>query len=208
MAYSMKEEKRQIRAKYKPLRRALDPAWKQAADEAIRKRVESLPSYQRAACLLCYVSLSDEIDTTVLIRHALDAGKTVCVPVSIEETHTVDFYRIRSLDELRPGTYGVLEPDPGQAEKMTDFPRPAVCVVPGLVFDREGYRLGYGKGYYDRFLQRFGGVKIGVCYQQFVLDLLPHGYFDRPVDWLISNESKIRIDRGERKGKHGQKQKV
>ena len=187
----MKALKQEIRAEYKKKRREIPADLKQKYDCAIRKRIEGLPCYRRAECLLCYVSLPDEVDTFRLIENALAAGKMVCVPVSLEETHTVDFYQIHSLDELEPGTYGVLEPVPGRAKKITVFPRPAVCVVPGLVFDKEGYRLGYGKGYYDRFLQKFGGVKIGVCYRELMVDLLPHGYYDRPVSWLVCEDGEV-----------------
>ena len=193
MASSMKAIKQELRARFKPLRRAIPAERKAEYDKAILERIRALPCYQRAACLLCYVSLPDEVDTFALIRSALADGKMVCVPVSLEETHTVDFYEIHSPEELEPGTYGVLEPVTEKAKKIISFPRPTVCLVPGLVFDKEGYRLGYGKGYYDRFLQRFGGVKIGVCYSEMSVDLLPHGYHDRPVDWLIHEDSSTKI---------------
>ncbi len=208
MASSMKALKQKIRAEYKAKRREIPADRKRWNDRKIRERVEALPSYKRAACLLCYVSLPDEVDTFALIENALSQGKMVCVPVSLEETHTVDFYRIRSLEELEPGTYGVLEPAPGKAEKITKFPRPAVCIVPGLVFDREGFRLGYGKGYYDRFLQRFRGVKIGVCYRELITELLPHGYYDRPVDWLVSEGGAKKISRDERMKRRGGQKKA
>ena len=204
----MKAVKQEIRAEYKKKRRSIPAETKQRYDRAIRERIEALPCYRRAACLLCYVSLSDEVDTFGLIEDALAEGKMVCVPVSLEETHTVDFYQINSLDELEPGTYGVLEPVPGKAKKITAFPRPAVCIVPGLVFDQEGFRLGYGKGYYDRFLQRFRGVKIGVCYRELMVELLPHGYYDRPVDWLVSEGSAKRLTHDERMMRRGGQQKA
>ncbi len=208
MASSMKAVKQEIRANFKKKRREIPVDKKRENDRAIRERIESLPAYRRAACLLCYVSLPDEVDTLALIEDALTEGKMVCVPVSLEETHTVDFYQITSLDELKPGTYGVLEPVPGKAKKVTWFPRPSVCIVPGLVFDREGFRLGYGKGYYDRFLQRFRGVKIGVCYKELTVELLPHGYYDRPVDWLISEDGAKKITHNERMIRRGGQQKA
>lgn len=204
----MKTLKQEIRAKFKKKRREIPADVKRERDRAIRERIQSLPAYRRAVCLLCYVSLPDEVDTMILIEEALADGKMVCVPVSIEETHTVDFYQINSLNDLEPGTYGVLEPVPGKAKKITWFPKPSVCIVPGLVFDEEGFRLGYGKGYYDRFLQRFRGVKIGVCYRELMVELLPHGYYDRPVNWLVNENGAQRIKLDERMIKRGGQQKA
>ena len=92
---------------------------------------------------------------------------------------------IRSLDDLEKGTFGVLEPKHKQCKLVTDLSH-GFCIVPGLCFDAKGYRLGYGKGYYDRFLSEFKGVTVGICYTSCVQYGLPHGYFDRPVDILVT----------------------
>lgn len=207
MASTMKALKQEIRAEYKQKRRAIPPDVKEMRDEAIRAALEAMPVYQKAPWLLCYVSLADEVDTKRLIEDALAAGKRVCVPISLPETYTVDFYEIRSLEELVPGTYGVLEPDPKRSRKVTFFPRSAVCIVPGLVFDAEGFRLGYGKGYYDRFLQQYHGVKIGICYEEMTVKLLPHGYYDRPVHWLVHETGIRRVPKNERMRRRGGRQK-
>ena len=80
--------------------------------------------------------------------------------------HTeMEFYEIHSLFELQPGTFGVLEPVP-ENSRLVQEETEGLCIVPGLSFDAEGYRLGYGKGYYDRFLSRFSGTTAGVCYKR------------------------------------------
>lgn len=194
----MKLLKQEIRAQYRLRRREIPPEKKNTMDAAVFERIISMPVYRKAGLLLCYVSTAEEVETQNLIRHALENGKRVCVPLSLTETHTVEFHEIHSLEELMPGTYGVLEPKRGVSTPVTYYPYGTVCIVPGLVFDEEGYRLGYGKGYYDRFLQRFRGVKIGICYREFITRLLPHGYYDRPVNWLVDETMTRKIARNER----------
>ena len=99
----------------------------------------------------------------------------------------MEFFFINSLDELQPGAFGVLEPDPSIHEKLADLSS-GLCLVPAFSYDWQGYRLGYGKGYYDRFLSRFGGDIIGICYSDCVQRSLPHGRFDRPVDLLVTEK--------------------
>lgn len=208
MTSNMKLLKQEIRAEYKKKRRAIPPEVKAERDRKIFDFVLQMPAYQKAQALFCYVSLPDEVDTIPLLLDALSKGKQVCVPVSLPETCTVDFYEIHSLDDLRPGTYGVLEPDPLRCKKITSFSRNSICIVPGLVFDEEGFRLGYGKGYYDRFLQKYCGTRVGVCYREMRVKLLPHGYYDRPVHWLVSEDEikRIRIVQGRNQGGRKQKQ--
>ena len=105
----------------------------------------------------------------------------------------MEFYYLRSFDEdLESGAFGVLEPKIGRCEKMTDFSN-SICIVPGLAFDNEGYRLGYGKGYYDRFLCNYPGVKIGICYASCVKRELPHGFYDVPVGILVTDRYLHRV---------------
>ena len=79
------------------------------------------------------------------------------------------------------------EPDPEKQPVLREF-SDSVCVLPGLGFDLEGYRLGYGKGYYDRFLSKYPGTNLGVCYNVCLKPLLPHGRYDRMVDVLVTEK--------------------
>jgi len=199
MQFSVKEQKRILREQYQRKRREIISEEKRHRDDKIRERLEKMPLYRDSSFLLCYVSLKDEVDTKGLIRNALTAGKKVCVPLSDRETCTLGFYEISSLGELAPGAYGVLEPAPKTAVKVMKFPASSVCVVPGMVFDRDGYRLGYGKGYYDRFLSEFRGIKIGLCYSDMILGHLPLDVYDCPVDWLVTEKEFIQTNIGERR---------
>ena len=86
--------------------------------------------------------------------------------------------------------FGVLEPEP-VADNLYNESDGGLCIVPAFSYDWRGYRLGYGKGYYDRFLSRFEGNMVGICYSECVQRSLPHGRYDRPVELLVT-ESYLR----------------
>ena len=183
---NIKAIKIQLRSQMKKQRANLEPAKKQELDRRIRERLFSLWQDKSCKQLLVYVSKEIEVDTLKLIEAALRDGKRVAVPRCITQDTQMEFYYIRSMQDLEKGTFGVWEPIPAKCEKVEDF-RHALCIVPGLSFDAQGYRLGYGKGYYDRFLNGFDGVTAGICYSMCVKWELPHGYFDKPVDLLVTD---------------------
>ena len=183
----IRAEKDALRRQMKEFRRQMPAPVKQKKDAAIRRAVESLREYQSCQTLLTFVSSAIEVDTRALIAEALQSGKRVAVPYCIDGTRQMEFYYIRSMDDLAPRTFGVLEPVVQQCEKMED-PAGSICIVPGLAFDWHGFRLGYGKGYYDRFLSGYAGLKIGIVYEGCLRQRLPHGYYDVPVDLLITEK--------------------
>lgn len=176
-----------LRAKYRGLREAMPEDVKTRRDRQMLRQIRRLWQYRKNAVLLTYVSTPIEVDTRNLIRQALADGKKVAVPRCVPGTRSMEFFFINSLDELQPGAFGVLEPDPSIHEKLADLSS-GLCLVPAFSYDWQGYRLGYGKGYYDRFLSRFGGDIIGICYSDCVQRSLPHGRFDRPVDLLVTEK--------------------
>ncbi|MEG2597572.1 MAG: 5-formyltetrahydrofolate cyclo-ligase, partial [Oscillospiraceae bacterium] len=106
-----------------------------------------------------------------------------CTPGKID----MKFYVIDSFNRLTAGAFGVLEPSPAQCAELRDF-KGSVCVLPGLGFDLQGFRLGYGKGYYDRFLSKYTGKNIGVCYNVCLKTLLPHGRYDKMINILVTEK--------------------
>lgn len=179
--------KSELRARFKEVRAAMPPEKKAQKDQAILKCALSLPEYKNCRTLLCYVSTDREIDTKKLITQAISDGKTVAVPYCIDGTRNMDFYRISSIDDLVPRTFGVLEPVPEKSGRIEEFSS-AVCVLPGLAYDLMGFRLGYGGGYYDRFLSReFTGRTIGLCYSECTLARIRHGRFDVACDLLVTD---------------------
>ncbi|MBS5480108.1 MAG: 5-formyltetrahydrofolate cyclo-ligase [Clostridiales bacterium] len=189
--------KSELRNRYKALRRNMDSAFKESCDETIAQRVSGLWQYAKNRRLFTYVSTAIEVDTRRIIEKALEDGKTVAVPRCVPGTRDMEFYLIRGLDELEPGTFGVLEPRPDPARLVKDFSS-GLGLIPALCYDWHGYRLGYGKGYYDRFLANFGGHMVGICYSECVRRKLPHGRFDRPAELLVTERYLRRT--GDRRG--------
>ncbi|MBC3938923.1 MULTISPECIES: 5-formyltetrahydrofolate cyclo-ligase [Anaerotruncus] len=177
--------KMRLRGEIKAWRRALEPGWKAAADEKICARVLALREYAACSTLLTYVSLPIEVDTLCLISRAFADGKKVAAPRCVEGTHEMEFYEISSMDDLARQTFGVLEPVRERCRLLTDFSG-SVCLVPALAYDRAGYRLGYGAGYYDRFLSVYPGPKIGLVYAQNLRRSLWKGRYDVPVDLIVT----------------------
>ena len=187
---NVKEVKNELRKKYKLLRGELSVEQKRALDDAICSHTVSLASFRYADTVLTYAPTGSEIDVTPIARFALECGKRVAFPRCNTAEHTMEFKYVSSLDELHEGQYSIKEPSE-DAETVTDFSR-SVCIVPALVFDRAGYRVGYGKGYYDRFLGKYGETRIGLVYSDFILDRVPRGRFDRSVDILVC-EKGVRV---------------
>lgn len=184
--------KQKLRAESKLYRNELSNNEKAELDSKISDRLFNTWQYKNCEVLLTYVSTEIEVDTREIISRALADGKRVAVPRCIDNTRLMDFYFIKDFDDLESGYMGVLEPIPEKCEKMTDFSE-GLCIVPALMFDLYGYRLGYGKGYYDRFLSNFCGETLGICYNRCVREKLPHGKFDKCVERIITQSRIITV---------------
>lgn len=169
--------------------------------------LKSLDEFSRAKCVMVYVSKEDEVDTIGLITDMLKSGKRVAVPFVDEERMELIPCEISTLEELAVGTFGVMEPDPGDL-RIVNTEEIDVVVVPGMAFDRNCNRLGRGKGYFDRFLKRLKGGKkvIGLAFSEQVFDSIPVEENDVKVDIVITESSIIRCDLGgPRSGLSGKK---
>ena len=194
---NLKLYKEQLRSQLKKRRSEMSLAQKKAASQKIAARLQRLPAYQKAKTLLIYVSTEIEVDTLPLIQKALEQNKRVAVPRCVPGTREMEFYLIDSLDELTPGTFHVLEPAPNPLKRLTDW-KDSLCVVPALGCDKKGYRIGYGGGYYDRFLNAYTGEKIAVLYKKGLIDHLWHGRYDIPVDRIVTEWFIIRTSKREK----------
>lgn len=177
-------DKRQLRAFYKQLRSSMSFQQKLENDKAVTQAFLDSSFYKMCDQLLIYVSFDIEVDTIAVIKQAL-TEKTVFCPRCISGTGIMEFYKISSFEQLKEGSFGILEPDTGE-QPVKDFSKGAVCVVPGLSYDDKGHRLGFGKGFYDRFLADFPGTKVGICYEDCCCEELPYDEFDICVDHLIT----------------------
>lgn len=191
MRVDIREEKRALRTKFKLVRMEMPPQERRDADEKILRRLCNLWSFRENELLWVYVSGDPEVDTRALIDYALQNGKTVAVPRCVPGTRNMEFYRIRSMDELLPGAYGILEPQPLPENLVTDFEN-GLCIVPALAVDEQGYRLGFGKGYYDRFLAGFHGSSLSLCYENSITKAVPRGKYDNRIPLVVTEKRVLR----------------
>ena len=182
--------KKKMRAEAKESRLSMDVAIKSSLDKKICNRLLNLWAVRETETFLCYVSTEIEVDTKEFINALLSAGKKVAVPRCEGGPSEMNFYYINSLNELSVGAFGVLEPE-SKKEKMLTETENTICIVPAFMFDKSGYRLGYGKGYYDRYLSKYKGSTIGICYSQNIKDELFHGKYDRTVDMIVTEKQII-----------------
>lgn len=184
-----------LRKQYK-LRRAslfVSDADKKKADDAIKEYFISLKKSHNISVFLIYVSFRDEVDTKELIEYLLSSGSKVAVPRCYDEGR-MEFFVISSLEDLRTSAYGILEPEDDECFRVTDFEN-SLCVVPGLAFDSDGMRIGYGGGYYDRFLEKHENmISVGFCYDSLIEKSVLTEKHDRKVDYIITEKGIMRTN--------------
>lgn len=192
--------KKKLRAQTKEMRRSMSPVLKQSLDRKIKNKLLNLWAVREAEVVLCYVSTDIEVDTKELINALFQMGKRVAVPRCEGGKSEMNFYFIDSLSQLSPGSFGVEEPASIRENLVTDTQN-SVCIVPAFMFDRNGYRLGYGKGYYDRYLSGYEGTSVGICYTENLQQKLYHGKYDRSVDLVVTDKEIITVRKENQDGK-------
>ena len=149
---------------------------------AVTARLRQDPHISRARTLLLYSALPDEVQTQPLLDELLGQGKTILLPRVVSDTD-MELRCYTGLNDLQPGAYHIMEP---VGLLYTDYQQIDVAVIPGMAFDREGHRLGRGKGYYDRFLTLVPDVyKIGMCFPWQLVDNVPCAPHDIKMDAVI-----------------------
>lgn len=183
---SITTQKRQLRSAMNARRKTLTRQEWERMSHAICMRIIDVPCFQEADTILVYVSSKDnEVDTRVIIETACEKGKQVLMPVIGAEKGEMFWVTLTDMNALVPGRFGLLEPAPGKTSIMP-VPEKGMCLVPGIAFTHEGWRLGYGGGYYDRFLDGFQGISIGLAFEMQLVSWLPCDEKDRPVEFLAT----------------------
>ncbi len=177
--------KSELRKEVKAQRRSI--ADKKSSDKRIADLLFKSEFYINADTILTYVSLPDEIETDYIIENALLNNKRVAVPYCVDDNGHMEFYLVNSLNDLQAGSFGVREPDINKCKRLDTFEH-SIIIVPALCFDKNGYRLGYGKGYYDRFLQNYPFISVGLCYNSLVKTQLPTDEHDQRVNCIITED--------------------
>lgn len=192
----MRKIKSELRAEYKNKRKNI--AEKSLIDEEIQTTFLKSDVYRNAKSILCYCALDDEISTDKIILTALNDKKIVAAAKCLDKNGNMDFFVINSLDDLSSGAYNIREPKDNCA-LVNDFTN-SIIIVPALCFDSNGYRLGYGKGYYDRYLQKHSLISVGLCYNSNIVNQLPIDKYDKSVDYIVTQNKIIFCKNG---GKNG-----
>ena len=184
------ELKKQFRASALRVRDALAETDRREKSLLIMDRLSGMPVVQEARSWFVYVSFSSEVGTHGLIRNLLAAGKYVCVPAVDMSSKVMTPSRIASLEhDLAPGCFGILEPAPGCLHPV-EIKTIDVVIVPGAAFFEDGFRIGYGGGYYDRFLKNCPAVTIGLAFDMQVVEQVPHdARWDVPLDYVVTDNA-------------------
>lgn len=191
------EQKQELRKHCKAKRNAILPQERQKKSRIICKRLLESAAYEKAQKILVYSAIKSEVDLHDLCEQALREKKELYFPKVTGET--MEFYRICDFGQLKEGSFSVLEPDTGH-HALTVFSGEAGTwiLVPGVAFDKHGMRMGYGGGFYDRYLKKHPGLhKTGIAFEEQIVLQIPAEAFDRPMDDVITEQQWYGITGGE-----------
>jgi len=152
----------------------------------IAKSLHKCDRYIEAKTVAFYLPKGNEVDTFGMIKAAMKDGKEVLVPVT---DHQINLFRFVSKEDLQPGKYGIMEPK----SRISPSKEPDVIIVPGVAFGLCMHRLGYGKGYYDRYLAKSPAYRIGICYDLQIVEKLPTHEDDERMDEIITEKRVMTI---------------
>ena len=185
----LKRAKRSVRSRVRALRDAVPPERREVAAAAIRERaLEEIARNGTPAMVMAFWSFGSEVSTAPLLERLSRRGDRVALPRIVGTDLQARLYRPG--DRVTATSFGAMEPEGGA---VVDPKEIDVVVTPGIAFDRRGYRVGYGKGYYDRFLSLTGAraVRLALCFALQVLEDVPAASFDLPVDVIVTEEERI-----------------
>lgn len=185
---SFKESKKKIREEILRQRGAFYKEGSSEASDTIIKRLMDEPAYQHAAIIFCFVSFGTEVHTHDFIKQALLEGKRIFVPYVPKKSEGMKACEIKDFSELELGYFNILTPKE-EFRRITEE-QPDMIVMPGVAFSRDGYRVGYGGGFYDRYLSSLTKPVdlIGIGFHLQVVDEVPVEAFDQPIHQLITEK--------------------
>jgi 5-formyltetrahydrofolate cyclo-ligase len=180
--------KKEIRKYILNMRDAVNAEQKEDWDSKIFTSLINSDFYRNANVIFAFVSFKSEVDTHRFINHAVRDNKVICVPRIKSKETGIEVFRIGNMEDLKTGYYGILEPK-DSCLKVNDEDIDLI-LMPGVAFDREGGRVGYGAGFYDRYLAKLKekADKIALAYHIQLLDKVPMDEFDVRIDGIITDE--------------------
>lgn len=164
------------------------------ASQAITHTLCGLASYRKARAVLAYLNFGAELEAELFVQQALIDGKQVYLPKVNRATKQLDVYRISDLrHDVAPGTWEIREPIAERCGLLADLGEIDFTLLPGVAFSRDGSRLGYGGGFYDKLLPSMPHrpVRVAGAFSMQVVDKLPLEPFDQKIDWLVTEHEVI-----------------
>jgi 5-formyltetrahydrofolate cyclo-ligase len=177
--------KTEIRKTLLKQRRGLSASKKKQYELQMLNSLCTWDVFKEACIIHIFLSKADEPETSQIIELAWKSGKQIGVPCVLPDTLELFHSQLNSFEDLRPGALGVLEPSPEQRTALTPESFDLV-IVPGVAFDRQGGRLGYGKGYYDRFLDQSLAFRLALAFDFQILETVPTEMHDVPMDGILT----------------------
>ncbi|MBN2122213.1 5-formyltetrahydrofolate cyclo-ligase [Candidatus Micrarchaeota archaeon] len=181
--------KRSLRNEILAKRKAQPAAEQKGKSLRIAQKLLGLDEFLGAGVVAAYLPVNGEVDTAGIIEAARKAGKDVCVPV-VREGGAMCLVLYGESDELGRGKYGIPEPLEKPERRHVDM-----VIVPGVVFDKFGHRIGMGGGYYDRYLKDKECVNVGICFDFQLVEKIPNETHDVPMDIVVTEREIIRIEK-------------
>ena len=175
--------KEALRNRMKAKRKALTVDERTKISEKIFEKLSQMKEYKNAKSVCVYMDAFSEVKTDLIVSDCRKQGKKLLFPVTDEKTHTLSL--CVDTGEFIKGAYGILEPHP---KEVVSFDTPDIVIIPGLAFDEEKNRLGFGEGYYDRLLAECKAYKAGICYDFQVVEKIEAKEHDIKMDVIITNE--------------------
>lgn len=195
MKEMQESEKSKLRYDYLKIRDRLEPTLRYAYSNIILSRIKKLKEYQDSKIVMFYLSYGSEVITDIMINEFLSDGKEVAVPVIQNPGDGImTAVRINKIEDCFEKVYGIRQPEFNEDEVVSKDEIDLIF-VPGIVFDsNSGYRVGYGKGYYDRWLQGTDiSKRVGLAFEVQLIDKLPNGKYDLPVGKILTEKRLIEI---------------
>ena len=187
-------QKSKLRYDYLKIRDKIEPALRHAYSNIILSRIKKLKEYENSQTVMFYLSYGSEVVTDVMINEFLADGKDVAVPVIQNPGDGImTAVKINKLEDCYEKVYGIRQPEFDEDEVVSKEEIDLIF-VPGIVFDINGYRVGYGKGYYDRWLEGTDILKrVGLAFEVQLIDKIPNGQYDLPVGRILTEKRVIEV---------------
>ncbi|MBS7526987.1 5-formyltetrahydrofolate cyclo-ligase [Fusibacter paucivorans] len=182
-------DKKQLRQQVITARNSLDVERRLALSKQIQQKVLSLPAFKFARAAAGFVDFRNEVYMRPILESILQANMPLMLPRISDDGKQMIFYQVNTLEHLKTSRLGIKEPDPSRCE-LGDPQQLSIVLTPGVAFTQDGYRLGYGGGYYDRFFQTISEdvQRVGLAFELQMLPEIPHESHDIRVHCVVTEQ--------------------